>query len=227
MKQPAMYWLFFVITVLLLPVAQASPPSQLPDTPAGKQVAGYISAFNAGEGEMREFIKLHWAAEALKALPLDARVDRSREIRKNVGTLQLYRVLAVTTSSISTVIRSEKDGWLEFSFGFDDSPGRAITRISIQEADDPDQAPVHPTASVEELLTQTGSYLDSLFVLDQFSGVVSIVRHDSLLFTRAYGYADRENKIPTFQTPDSTLGQSTRSLHGLPSCNWNLKASCR
>jgi CubicO group peptidase (beta-lactamase class C family) len=65
---------------------------------------------------------------------------------------------------------------------------------------------VRPAASVGELLTHTASYLDSLSALDQFSGVVSIVRHDSLLFTRAYGYADREKKIPNLPDTRFNIG---------------------
>lgn len=145
---------------------------------------------------MRAFVETWWAAEALMSVPLDTRMERYRQMRQDLGTIRLYRVESASDTTLSTIIRSEKGEWLEFRFGFDSSPRRAITWISVQEADDPDQPAVTPAVSVADLLNHMASYVDSLTALDQFSGVVMIAKEDSVLFLKPYGFADREKKIP-------------------------------
>lgn len=178
----------------LCPAAWTQP--QLPDTPAGRRVAAYVQAFNAGESAMREFILNGWAADALKATPLSARVDRYRQIREGLGSISVYRVLEATEQSITAVFRSEKEGWMEFRFGFDESPQPLIAWLSIQQTDNPDAPPVARASSLAELAQRTTAYLDSLTRLDQFSGVVLVAVRDSTILHRAWGYADRANTIP-------------------------------
>lgn len=185
-----------LILMIFVPFRDALSQSPLPKTPAGERVSAYIAAYNAGEKEMRAFIESGWAAEALKSVPVDVRMQRYRQLRQNLGDIRLYRVVATSDSSLSTIIRSEKEGWFEFGFGFENSPKRAISWISVLQTDDPDQPAVAPEASVDDLLTHTASYVDSLTALDQFSGVVLIAREDSILFSKAYGFADREKKVP-------------------------------
>ncbi len=185
-----------LLTVILLPSPDAFSQSQLPRTPAGERISAYIEAFNAGDKDMRAFIESAWAAEALNAIPVDVRMERYKQLRQELGTIRLYRVVEASDTALFTIIRSEKEGWLEFEFGFDGSTKRAITWISVQETDDPDQPAVAPAASVGDLLTHMASYVDSLTALDRFSGVVLIARGDSVLFLKAYGFADRERKVP-------------------------------
>jgi D-alanyl-D-alanine carboxypeptidase len=184
------------LIVALLPLQAALAQPQLPQTPAGERVSAYITAFNAGEKEMRAFMETWWSTQALMSVPLDTRMERYNQMRKDLGTIRLYRVESANDTLFSTIVRSEKGEWLEFRFGFDKSPKRAIVWISVQEADDPDLPAVTRAASVADLLTQTASYVDSLTAADQFSGVVLIGRGDSILFMKAYGFADREKKIP-------------------------------
>ncbi len=191
--------LFLVAFLILSPDALSQ--GQLPRTPAGERARAYIAAFNAGEKEMRAFVETWWAAPALMSVPLDTRMERYRQMRQDLGTIRLYRVESASDTSLSAIVRTEKGEWLEFRFGFEDSPRRAITWISVQETDDPDQSAVTPEASAGDLLAHTASYVDSLSALDQFSGVVLIAEGDSTLFLKAYGFADREKKIPNL--PDT------------------------
>ncbi len=199
---------FFLFIAILIPQAHAQSQTQtgVPDTPAGRHVTAYLSAFNAGEAEMREFIKNHWAPDALRSVSLETRLERYNGMKKNLGSLEFRRLLDDAETSISTIMRSEKEGWLEITFSFDDSPQHAVTRISIQPTDDPDQAPVRRSASVADMLTRVSAHMDSLTALDQFSGVVAIARNDSFLFHRAYGYLDRERRLPNREDTRFNVG---------------------
>jgi CubicO group peptidase (beta-lactamase class C family) len=57
-------------------------------------------------------------------------------------------------------------------------------------------------ATEQERLEEIGSYLNRLENADLFSGAVIIARDGEPVFAQAYGYADREQKIPnTLDTP--------------------------
>lgn len=54
----------------------------------------------------------------------------------------------------------------------------------------------------EERLQEIGAYLKRMSDADLFSGVVVIARDRKPIFSQAYGYADRERKVPnTLETP--------------------------
>jgi D-alanyl-D-alanine carboxypeptidase len=160
------------------------------------RIAAYVAAFNAGESGMREFMKQNWSAEALKTTGLEERLNRYRQVREMLGMLQLYRILGTSDTSVSAIMRSNKEGWLEIRFTFEKADPHGIQWVSIQPAEDPDQAPIQKATSDADLVLKTTVYLDSLAERDQFSGVTLIARHDSVLLSRAFGFADREKKIP-------------------------------
>jgi len=87
---------------------------------------------------------------------------------------------------------------------------QAPYRITLFQARVPDEVaaswklkPVTSTAVTEkDRLQEIGSYLKRMGDADIFSGAVVIAREGKPLFAQAYGYADREKKIPnTLETP--------------------------
>ena len=60
-----------LVGVCLCSSGRASPKAaNMPDTPAGKQLAAWLEAYNSGDKQMqRKFIASHYAAAALKKAP--------------------------------------------------------------------------------------------------------------------------------------------------------------
>jgi len=78
------FWLLFA--ALSLGLALAGAPPELPSTPAGKVLAGYLEALNSGNKDKLEpFIKAHRPDRP------DA-LDRMLDIRWNTGGFDLYSV---------------------------------------------------------------------------------------------------------------------------------------
>jgi CubicO group peptidase (beta-lactamase class C family) len=70
-------------------------------------------------------------------------------------------------------------------------------------------------ATEQERIEEIGSYLKRLEDADIFSGTVIIARDGEPVFAQAYGYADRERKIPnTLETP-FLLASMTKLFTGL------------
>jgi len=87
---------------------------------------------------------------------------------------------------------------------------QAPHRITLFQARAPDEVaaswklkPVTSTAVTEkDRLQEIGSYLKRMGDADVFSGAIVIARDGKPVFSQAYGYADRDKKIPnTVETP--------------------------
>jgi CubicO group peptidase (beta-lactamase class C family) len=73
-----------------------------------------------------------------------------------------------------------------------------------------------PAVSSEEArLQQIGSYLERLADVDAFSGVVVISRAGKPVFSEAYGFADRERKIPNALSTPFLVGSVSKLFTGL------------
>lgn len=67
----------------------------------------------------------------------------------------------------------------------------------------------------EERLQDIGAYLKRMGDADVFSGAVVIAREGKPVFARAYGYADREKKIPNTADTPFLLGSINKLFTGL------------
>src|SRR6266576_6456211 len=75
-----------LVAALSLGLALAGAPPELPPTPAGKVLAGYLEALNSGNKDKLEaFIKEHRPDRP------DA-LDRMLDLRWNIGGLDLYSI---------------------------------------------------------------------------------------------------------------------------------------
>lgn len=96
MRPATVFALLLSVTApFLTRAAHAAPtPPRWPDTRAGQLASRWVGAFAAGEDSMRRFFAANVAPARLAERPVAARLERYRELRDQLGTLQLDRVLA-------------------------------------------------------------------------------------------------------------------------------------
>ena len=100
---------------------------------------------------------------------------------------------------------------------------QAPYRITLFQARVPDEVaaswklkPVTSTAVTEqERLQEIGAYLKRMGDADLFSGAIVIARDGKPVFAQAYGYADREKKIPNTVDTPFLLASMTKPFTGL------------
>src|SRR5215475_6602230 len=84
-----------------LPLAGAS--AELPSTPAGKVLAGYLDALNSGNKDKLEaFVKAHRP-------DLPSALDRMLDLRWNTGGFDLYSIESSDAQNIQAVLH-EREG---------------------------------------------------------------------------------------------------------------------
>jgi len=135
-----------LIAALSMGQALAGAPAELPSTPAGKVLAGYLEAVDSGnKDKLDSFIKAHRPDRP------DA-LDRMLDLRWNTGGFDLYSIESSQPLNIQAVLH-EREGngnYNRMSVSVSDGDPAVITNISLAVIPPPAGAPV------PERLTQTG-----------------------------------------------------------------------
>jgi CubicO group peptidase (beta-lactamase class C family) len=93
------------------------------------------------------------------------------------------------------------------------TPPHKLLFIFFEPVDDPENLVIpEPKASDLELVSAVRTYLEGEAQGDQFSGVVLIAKDFRVLFHEAFGYADREKKIPNRKDTRFNLGSINKSF---------------
>jgi D-alanyl-D-alanine carboxypeptidase len=184
--------------ISILVQAQQPSNSKLPDSPSGKCVAEYIASFNsADENAMRAFFVKYVAKDELQQIPVDRRLDRYRQMKERMGKLEFKRVTESRDDILSVLLNSTTSGLFEFTFEFEPQAPHSFIRIRVEKVEDADSiTPRAAKSSDSELLQAVRQYLDDRVEADEFSGVVLVAKNGKALFSKAYGMADKEKKIP-------------------------------
>ncbi|MCI0706321.1 MAG: beta-lactamase family protein [Ignavibacteriae bacterium] len=77
------------------------------------------------------------------------------------------------------------------------------------------ELPREPKHDNQDLAYAVSGFADSLAKEDAFSGVVLIAQHGNIVFHNAYGYADREEKIPNKPDTKFNIGSLNKSFTAL------------
>lgn len=216
--------LLLVILFLVSAVLISAQSPALPDTPAGKLIAEYFKAFNSGDERVwREFLNTHVAKSALATVPIEERMKRYREIRASVGSFEFRRVIESGQTSAQILARTKDGAEVEMTFDLEPQPPYGLVGVRVMRNEGPgDSAGPGPNApgqivrnedpnSIKQTTAATAATArvvirdDFAAKLDEyltrmmpfgFSGSVLVAKDDRILSNKAYGMADRANKIP-------------------------------
>lgn len=212
--------LFCGLLVVVSCIAQVPQSTGLPDTPQGRLVTAYVKAFNSGdEKAMSEFITNNVAASALQQRPLDKRLEVYREMRGNIGTLDIRRVISATDNEVVVLARTKEGEWRELAFMLEPTSPHKLMGIRVQDADAPSTGmektpgPATPATMTEaELVEALDKELGQVVGADEFSGTVLVARKDSVVFQKAYGLASKEYNVPNRVDTKFNLGSINKTF---------------
>jgi len=146
-------------------LAGASP--ELPSTPAGQVLAGYLEALNSGnKARLEAFIKAHRPDRP------DA-LDRMLDLRWNIGGLDLYSIESSQALNIQAVLR-EREGngrYNRMSVSVSDGNLAVITNITLMVIPPPAGAPVPERLTQPAAVAAWQAEIDKAASNGKFSGV--------------------------------------------------------
>src|SRR6267154_6392999 len=181
--------LLVVAISLALPLAGA--PLELPSTPAGKVLAGYLEALNSGNKDtLQAFIKAHRPDRP------DA-LDRMLDLPWNTGGFELYSIESSEALNIQAVLH-EREGngtYNRISVTVSDGEPAVITNISLVLIPPPAGAPVPQRLTEPAAVAAWTAEIDKGASTGKFSGVWLWAKNGQAITSGARRKADRETGI--------------------------------
>jgi len=196
------------------PPGQAQDAAAPPVQPPLAHLKAYVEAFNAGvPGVMKTFFETRLAGSALKDLPLEKRLARFRATKGQLKSIAIERVVSDGPAQASILIKAGNGSLLLVTAAVEKAPPHNITSLVIDMVEDPEAIiPPEPMAGEKELVAAVRNFLEDKARADEFSGVVLIARDSRVVFHEAYGFADREAKIPNRKDTKFNLGSINKNF---------------
>lgn len=167
--------------------AQTTPPQ----TPAGRQLAHWLQAFNSGDrATMQRFISEQFPARSFQT------VDADLAFRKQTGGLDLFKIEESTATRTVALVkeRDSEAAGAKLILEVEAAEPHRIVRLDLQPGA---RIPVSVTHLDKAQLTKTLRLeLEKRAAADQFAGAVLVAKGGKPIFTGAYGLADRETGVP-------------------------------
>ena len=195
---PARLAALLALVVLALVPAPAAAEVALPGTPVGRLAAAWLVAYNTGnEGTMRAFIARNVSPGDLAARPMETRLANFRRMVEELGTLTPVGILDDDPGRLTVQARAARNEDA-LAVTFEAKPGapQFLAGIRIESG-----GPGEPPRPARE---ETGPPLDEAALVDSidallardgesgaFSGVAHLVAGDRVVYSRAFGQADR------------------------------------
>jgi CubicO group peptidase (beta-lactamase class C family) len=183
---------YLLLPLLLAPLLFGQVPA--PDTPAGKVLAAWLSAFNSGDaGQIISFDDKYRTQ-----LPPFA---QTLAIRQQTGGFILLRIEKNDPLALEAVVQEKNTGTrsqvtLEVTSG--DRPKIVEMNIAVSRLTEP------------EVIAALSDEVDKEARNDQFSGDVLVARDGKILIEKSAGLANRETKAPVTPETQFRLGSMNK-----------------
>jgi len=183
-----------VVTALLLACVAAPLSAQLPDTPAGHALGGWLTAFDDARPEaLRAFIEQHVAPDARHEL-LEAS-PRTLDFRSRVGGFDVRKIDTSAATHLSVFVQERSsDRIARLTIDVEPDAPHRITKLGAKLVPTPPELAA-PRLSEPELVAAITQKLERDAEAGRFSGAALLARDGRVVFEHAYGLADRDKKI--------------------------------
>lgn len=190
-------WLVLFLATCAIPAAHPASPAhdaasaataRLPDTPAGREFAHWLHAFNSQRlEEYREYITRRSPA-------LVRFIQNDYDFALATGGFTLIRIEQGDEYGLTGLLSEPyADFPTRFTIRLDPYPPHPILELELGPAQRPADMPL-PVLSERGLVRALRHRLEAQSADHRFSGVVLLARGDRILFQRAYGDADSEQR---------------------------------
>ncbi len=200
--------------MLLVILVSWSAPVEERRPPASIRMEEYLKAFNSGSEEvMRAFILTQYDESALKEAALEQRLARYAANRERHRSFELVSILEERPLETFAVIRTGSGQEFLLRVLVGKEPPHKIQRIALEVVENPDRIFLpNPKADEQEFVSAVRNDLEARAQADEFSGVVLVALKDRVLFHEAYGFADREKKIPNRKDTKFNIGSINKTF---------------
>ncbi len=169
-----------------------------PDTPAGRRLKAAVEVINAGNMDsLKIFIAVNFSNRAIDFFGEEELFNIYYGLFEKYNGLDFHHITESSETKEVAVFRCRLTG-TGYLLGLtvESEPPHEIRGITIRPLVDMDENIESNEFTNEEIAERLSSILDRFEEHGIFSGVVLIAENDSIIFHKAYGWANREEDIP-------------------------------
>jgi D-alanyl-D-alanine carboxypeptidase len=187
----------FGLVVCLVLLTSAFSLAQAPghQTPASRQLAGWLAAYDAADWDVYlTFLKTNFAVQP-------GRGFQDPALRDITGGYDLKKLESETPTEVTALIQERAaDGFARIVVEIEPGEPHRIVKLDVKRIERPAEFAL-PHMSDHDLVAALRRRVEEEAASDRFSGVVLVARAGKPIFAQAYGMADREHKSAnTLQT---------------------------
>lgn len=179
------------LLALGLAVAGAAPPAPaIPDTPAGKVLRAWLTAFDSGDrAKLQQYLKTY-APDRLKHL------DDEMQFERMTGGFDLRKITASTPTKISALVQERiSDNFANLELSLQNAAPYHVDKFGLGLTQRPPEFAL-PHLAQDDLVSQLRQRLQRESQADRFAGAALVAKDGKAIFEQAYGLADRAHHIP-------------------------------
>src|SRR5689334_4306047 len=179
-----------LLATMLVCSCSSVASAQIPDTPAGHQMSGWLAAFNSGARDsVRAFYEQNYPAQV-------GRVDQLLDFREGTGGFDFLKVVESRPTHIVAYVKERaSDQIAEATFDVDSAPPHRITGMGLRAIDRPAEMTL-TRLDQDSLVKAARARAEEDAAAGRFSGAVLIAQNGRTLLQSAYGLADRARGTP-------------------------------
>jgi D-alanyl-D-alanine carboxypeptidase len=190
------------LTALFLSAANA----QIPDTPAGRQFTAWRAAQDSGDPEkIKRFLDA--------SLPFGL-VDQELAIHKRTGGFDIKEVERSSDLQIVVLVqtRNPPRQFARVTMGVEAAEPHQIARLSIQNIPPPPDPAEFPVAPLSDkgLASALRAWIEREAAADAFAGAALVAHDGKVIFSGAYGFANREKRTPNTLDTQFRIGSMNK-----------------
>jgi CubicO group peptidase (beta-lactamase class C family) len=195
------------LTSTLLLAALPALWSQPAPKAGERALQAWLEMFNSGDAAKARQFHQQWIGEG--DMPLEDRVRRELEMRRQSGGFTLLKILDASELAAAALLRMNSSGQpFRVEIELDPAPPHRIVMIDLSP-DEP-AGPPPPRLTAAGFAAAVRQQLDELAAAGRFSGAVSVTRGGRELLSGAWGMADREKNIPNRPGTKFNLGSMNK-----------------
>jgi D-alanyl-D-alanine carboxypeptidase len=176
--------------------------------PAVRQFSAWLEVFNRGDRDQyAEFLTASFPSRL-------GSLDTAMVFRERTGGLDLRKLDRVSATEATALVQErDSDQFARVELTVDAAKPHVIISLSLAAIPRPAEFPI-ARLSEDEAITGIRDVLSDADAADRFSGAVLVAKNDQVLFSRAYGLADRERGIPNTVATRFRIGSMNKMFTG-------------
>ncbi len=176
-----------LLTACWLAVGNAEPA--IPNTPPGKTLHAWLTAFNSGD---RAAMRHYFQTYAPGKLPM---LDMFMDFRQQTGGFVLKKIESATSTKVVALVQErQSDQMARLALEVASSEPHHVAHFTVLAIPRPPEFAL-PHLSQTDLLSALRTTLRESVAADHFAGAVLVAKDGAPVFAQAYGLADREHKV--------------------------------